>query len=412
MDSSIFNRVVVGEIQKVWREIEAFGAKKGGYFVSSNGLRFTIPPAKGIPEKTAAVLDDEAVAKLRLDDSGEKFHAAYYSGDTEIFLNGEDIDGEEDAIKALFEFLQRALAGLAELKPTDDQGGYDEFTKVGPDKKYDVTEIFLDNIIGMRDMKRTIKRFIARLEFEEKMEGKVPLDKVNLHMVFKGNAGTGKTMVANRLASIYGELGILGAGNKEACPLVVVNGTDFLVNGAAEKVHQATERAMGGILFVDEAYAITDSRYGLGDEIVTTFLTEMENNKGNLAIIFAGYPDKMNFFVENNPGVRSRIGANVYFEDYRPEELLKMLMQKFEKSHLNVSEEAQAEMLNIMEQAVKHNNFGNGRFVYNFYQDILVEHSENTRDSQDIEELQKIGKDDVKRRVLLDLVKGWRPQTS
>lgn len=197
---------------------------------------------------------------------------------------------------------------------------------------------------------------------------------VSKHMVFSGNPGTGKTTVARLLAKIYKSLGILTTGQ-----LVEVD-RGGLVGGyigqTATKTMDVIDEALGGILFIDEAYALTVGK-GEGDfgqEAVDTLLKAMEDNRDSLVVIVAGYPDLMEQFLSSNPGLRSRFSRFLHFEDYTPEELFEILQSMCKGQEYKLSEEAAAyakEFL-INRCANKPENFANARDVRNFLEHAIT----------------------------------------
>ncbi|MBQ8540863.1 MAG: AAA family ATPase [Clostridia bacterium] len=214
--------------------------------------------------------------------------------------------------------------------------------------------------------------------------------KANMHMVFTGNPGSAKTTVARLFFRILKDNGVIKDGD-----LVEVGRADLVgkyVGSTAPKVKEAFERAKGGVLFIDEAYSLVDDRDNLyGDEAINTIVQEMENNRDDTIVIFAGYSDKMEAFLERNPGLRSRIAFHVPFEDYRVEELMD-IARLFAKRGENVfSEGCEEKLLEMFEIATKEKDFGNGRFVRN-----VMEHAEMARASRLAKmELSKIGERDL-----------------
>ena len=211
-----------------------------------------------------------------------------------------------------------------------------------------------------------------------------------MHMVFTGNPGSAKTTVARLFFRILKDNGVIKDGD-----LVEVGRADLVgkyVGSTAPKVKEAFERAKGGVLFIDEAYSLVDDRDNLyGDEAINTIVQEMENNRDDTIVIFAGYSDKMEAFLERNPGLRSRIAFHVPFEDYRVEELMD-IARLFAKRGENVfSEGCEEKLLEMFEIATKEKDFGNGRFVRN-----VMEHAEMARASRLAKmELSKIGERDL-----------------
>jgi stage V sporulation protein K len=266
--------------------------------------------------------------------------------------------------------------------------------------KFDKINTFLATIVGLADIKDTLIRFVALSEFERKTEGKYPLEKPNLHMVFRGNAGTGKTWIAGKLAELYSELEFMGCSPSNPAKMTALNGANLLVGGSAARMRQIVADAMPGVLLIDEAYSMTESMSGIGDEIIAALLTEMEDNRHQLAVCFAGYIQKMYKFMNFNPGLRSRVGVNLNFADYTPEELLMIICQNFKKTGFDVTQEAKDEMFKIFRMAVKYPDFGNGRFARALFVEVTQEHAINTNDSTDPVVLKTICAESVTNKVM------------
>ena len=187
------------------------------------------------------------------------------------------------------------------------------------------------------------------------------------NMVFTGNPGTAKTTVARLFASILRENGVLSKGE-----LIEVGRQDIVgryMGWTAKNVEEIFRRAKGSVLFIDEAYSLTDdSKDMYGNEAVTAIVQMMENCRRDTYVIFAGYPEKMNDFLSANPGLRSRISYTVHFDDYTPFELWKILLSFAEEDGIAVSPDAMNTVMRICESAMKNEDFGNGRFVRNLYE--------------------------------------------
>ena len=183
-------------------------------------------------------------------------------------------------------------------------------------------------------------------------------------MVFTGNPGTAKTTVARLTAKIFRDNGLLESGH-----LVELGRADLVgkyVGWTAPTVMEAFQRAEGSVLFIDEAYSLVDDRDGMfGDEAINTIVQEMENHREDTVVIFAGYPDKMERFLQKNPGLRSRVAFHVDFPDYTPKELLDILRLMAENQSMKLGPGAEQAALAIFQSAVSIPDFGNGRFVRN-----------------------------------------------
>ena len=159
---------------------------------------------------------------------------------------------------------------------------------------------------------------------EQRKRAGLPLISVSKHLVFSGNPGTGKTTVARILANIYFRLGILSKGH-----FLEVDRSKLVsqyVGGTAIKVKEVVNKALGGILFIDEAYTLTNSGSSndFGPEAIDTLLKLMEDHREDFIVIVAGYSDLMEQFLNSNPGLRSRFNKFIHFEDYNPEEMVKI----------------------------------------------------------------------------------------
>lgn len=191
------------------------------------------------------------------------------------------------------------------------------------------------------------------------------------HMVFTGNPGSAKTTVARLFAQILKDNGVLQKGTYiEAGRSEIV---DRFLGGTAPRVKRLFERAEGGVLFIDEAYSLVDGHRGLyGDEAINTIVQEMENKRDSVIVIFAGYTDKMNDFLDNNPGLRSRIAFHVPFEDYDSDELMGILRLFAKKQNLILAEDVEQKIRPIFDEARIHKEFGNGRFVRNMFERAIM----------------------------------------
>lgn len=231
----------------------------------------------------------------------------------------------------------------------------------------------LNELVGLKEIKAQINDLVSLLKFNQKAG--LDVSKFNLHMVFTGNPGTGKTTVARLIADILYNLGYI-----EKNKLVEVSAKDLIANyvgQTAGKTFSIMKSAFGGVLFIDEAYSLTDSIGGFGDESIATIIKTMEDYRDRLVIIFAGYKDEMNKFITSNPGLSSRIGYHINFEDYTVEELFEIFLNLVEKNNLKITESAKLAMKKIIESSTKIQNFGNARYVNNMFQKTLVNHAKN-----------------------------------
>lgn len=255
----------------------------------------------------------------------------------------------------------------------------------------------LNSLIGLTEIKKVIDGFVSVLEFNKKLNRKTDF---NMHMIFKGNAGTGKTTVARLIANIYYSLGYI---NKNK--VVEVQSQDLIAEWLGQtgpKTQAVIESALDGVLFIDEAYSLMEHRGSNASytaEAIATLLKAMEDYKGRLIVIFAGYTEEMMQFRDLNPGLKSRIGFELTFTDYTVDELVQIFEKKVHDQELEVDKKALNKVRKILEEAKKVENFGNGRFVDNMVQKVIIEHAKRMKDVNDIEVLKLITEDDISNEI-------------
>jgi SpoVK/Ycf46/Vps4 family AAA+-type ATPase len=225
----------------------------------------------------------------------------------------------------------------------------------------------LNQLIGMQDVKDQIVELVKLVRFYRETKKEV-LKKFFLHTVFVGNPGTGKTTVARILTKIYKALGVLERGH------TVETDRQGLVAGfigqTAIKTAEKIDEAMGGVLFIDEAYALTQGSSGSGDygsEAIQTLLKRMEDHRGEFFVFVAGYPQNMDNFMKANPGLRSRFDKVLKFEDYEPTQLVEIATLMLKDEGLKATPEAAEHLNNYLTYQYKYRDkyFGNARMVRN-----------------------------------------------
>lgn len=258
----------------------------------------------------------------------------------------------------------------------------------------------LGALIGLEDVKKEINSLINLIKVKKMRESyNMPTMDITYHMVFTGNPGTGKTTVARLVSQIYKELGILSKGH-----LVEVDRSGLVagyVGQTAMKVKEVIEKALGGVLFIDEAYSLANKNDAndFGGEAIDTLVKMMEDHRDNLVVIVAGYKEEMDVFLKANTGLISRFNKFVDFKDYTNEQLIEILQALVDKAGVEIEEDAMKEIFLVLEGMTieKKVLFGNGRGVRNTFENIMVRQANRIVQLElpTEEELKKIKKEDV-----------------
>lgn len=233
----------------------------------------------------------------------------------------------------------------------------------------------LTRLIGLKEVKEQIRKIAAFARMRKDMEalGRASVP-VALNMEFVGNPGTAKTTVARILAGIFQEIGILSSSQ------IVETGRADLVAGyigqTAINVKSVFERARGKLLFIDEAYSLaSDSPRDFGYEAINTIVQEMENNRGDTVVVFAGYPDKMESFFSMNPGLRSRVPFRISFPDYSADEMAQIVSLEAQKRGFSICPRALEKAVSLCEEAKQRSDRGNGRFCRNLVENAILSYA-------------------------------------
>ena len=233
----------------------------------------------------------------------------------------------------------------------------------------------LNELIGLKNVKEKVNDLIAyqRVLQLRKKQG-LKYAKSTMHMAFTGNPGTGKTTVARIVGYIYKQLGLLSKGQ-----FIEVSRTDLIAGyqgQTALKVKGVIEKAKGGVLFIDEAYSITENEHSdsYGRECLTELTKALEDHRDDLVVIVAGYTEPMKIFFNSNPGLKSRFNTFIEFDDYNAEELFKILNSMCKKNDYALTKAAEQKIKNILIAKVMHKSdeFANGRLVRNMYDEIIM----------------------------------------
>ena len=239
-----------------------------------------------------------------------------------------------------------------------------------PERTLDQLLKELDALVGLQRVKDEVRRLIAIQDRNRRRrERGLPPISTSLHMVFTGNPGTGKTTVARLIGEIYHTIGVLSRGQT-----VEVSREDLVgsyVGHTADKTHQVIESAKGGVLFIDEAYTLSTGGQGdFGQEAIDTLVRHMENNRDDLVVIVAGYPDEMRTFINANSGLQSRFTKFIRFDDYSEDDMMEILAGMCKKGQYILTDDASVRARKIMQRGrdLGGRNFGNGRYVRNVYE--------------------------------------------
>ena len=257
--------------------------------------------------------------------------------------------------------IYRAYKGVETIKveaPKSLSNGYDK----------------LQRMVGLTEIKAIIDQIISAQKLN-KARREMGLDVVasSKHMIFTGNPGSAKTTVARLLASILYDEHVLNKSKFIECGRQDLVGK--YVGWTAKQVEAQFQKARGGVLFIDEAYSLVEKEGLYGDEAINTIVQMMENYRNDVIVIFAGYPDKMERFLEKNEGLGSRIAFHVDFPDYNAEELCDILKLMSKEKGYTLDEEAEKKCRIIFDCACKNAEFGNGRFVRNVLEQAIIKQS-------------------------------------
>ncbi len=323
-----------------------------------------------------------------VDDDVSYDEAAYITECTDKLTAICDTSGVRKSREALnpLDYVTSSEPGFQEKHRLQEQTAGGEKSKAGdaekPDaeeKKPDFDELMaqLDSLVGLDDVKKDIKNLMNLVKVRRlRKENGLPIPTMSLHMVFMGNPGTGKTTVARIISGLYAAIGVLEKGQ-----LIEVDRSGLVagyVGQTALKTQEVIKSALGGVLFIDEAYSLASGgENDFGREAIETILKAMEDHRDELIVVVAGYDGPMEKFINSNPGLQSRFNKYFYFPDYNGEQLLHIFKGQCKKNGYALTEEAEAEAKAMFEELYENRgeNFGNGRDVRNVFEDTVVRQS-------------------------------------
>jgi len=339
---------------------------------------------------------DNKEAKL-LSEAYRSFGQAYLAN------NDESTDAEINALSKYCVMLDENLKTYGLLRQDYKSAPLEKAKPAEPEKTADELIEELNSLTGLTAVKEDVNALINLMKVQKMREERgMKQSSVNKHLVFMGNPGTGKTTVARMLSKIYKAIGVVDKGH-----LVEVDRSGLVcgyIGQTATKTAEVVESALGGVLFVDEAYTLTNNK-GQGDfgqEAVDTLLKAMEDHRNDLIVIVAGYTELMEEFLESNPGLRSRFNKFLMFEDYTAEEEIEILLNNCKRQEYMLSRDALEVATKFFEDRVanKPASYANARDVRNYLEKAISNQATRIVNIKDIDKMDKnilaiIEKEDV-----------------
>jgi len=263
----------------------------------------------------------------------------------------------------------------------------------------------LDSLIGLHEVKHQVRSMFNVVKIREECKNRgIVRQPMSYHMAFLGNPGTGKTTVARLIAESYHDMGLLSKGQ-----LVEVSRADLVagyVGQTALKVKEVIEEAKGGVLFIDEAYALAGEGNDFGSEAVATLIKGMEDNRDDMVVIVAGYLDLMQTFLDSNPGLKSRFSKTIYFPDYSGDELTKIFQRFCKQNSIKANSKVVDAVRSHFTKEVSHKkrNNGNARAVRNYFEETLVNQANRLMQKDNLTDnmICNITLEDLPKRVIIN----------
>ena len=345
-------------------------------------------------------------AQCILIESREFVNAFKQFGGVIISCNGSRMKFE---VSALDSFIAQSLDFIKETETREEKNEIEiqrekeaDFVIRSADTEPEIERLLkeVDSLIGLKAVKEEIHNLVNFIRIKQLRESRgLEIPTMSMHLVFTGNPGTGKTTIARKLAEIYKCLGVLDRG------VLVETDRSGLVAGymgqTAGKVKEVVEKAVGGILFIDEAYTLAggQSEGDYGQEAVDTLLKLMEDRRDELIVIVAGYPEPMGAFLNSNPGLRSRFNKYVTFEDYSVMELYQIFEQLCHQTDYKYDASIQDKILYHIQKMIagKGKDFANAREIRNYFEKVVINQANRIVRQQtgNVDELVTITEEDL-----------------
>jgi len=277
----------------------------------------------------------------------------------------------------IFSITRRGTPGAGATRGADQAVPVAQAPEQPPARSLEELLAELDGLTGLTRVKAEIHRQTAILRVEKlRAEAGLATPTITRHLVFVGNPGTGKTTVARLVSGIYRALGLLAKGQ-----LVEVDRSELVagyLGQTAIKTADVVASAIGGVLFVDEAYSLAGDQYG--QEAIDTLVKEMEDHRDDLVVVVAGYPGPMAEFIDANPGLASRFRTTITFEDYTDDELVEIFRGMADTSDYTAGSEVLDRFRELLATVPRNETFGNGRYARNVLEEAIGRHAWRLRD--------------------------------
>ncbi|MBR2774491.1 MAG: AAA family ATPase [Selenomonadaceae bacterium] len=367
-------RVNTGQFAHAYEQVVEFVSEAVKHFQRNTLFIFVelVDKPGFAPQLTARLQDDLHIIELH-EGAGNRETALVYLKNLMNRSDSATLYTDEELLEAMGDKLTFSASDIYNIREklynsslkNKTYPAYREVDRLSIKAEFKNNDAYADfqEMIGLVEQKSLIEQIIAAHRVQ-KMRIDMNLDKQKaaLHMSFTGTPGTAKTTVARLIAQILARDGVLKTGRFVECGRADL--VAKYVGWTAKAVRDKFKEARGGVLFIDEAYSLSDGEHAtFGDEAINTIVQEMENNRDTVIVIFAGYPDKMKEFLDRNEGLRSRIAFHINFPDYTPDELTDIFKLMAKRRGFEISAEVAEHCKKIFKRVAKKKNFGNGRFV-------------------------------------------------